>query len=240
MTIRLVVYLARAGAASRRGAGDLVKSGRVIVNGEVCENPATQIDPDRDHVRVDDKLIKKLEPFVYIMFNKPAGVVTTRSDPEGRPTVFDFLTRVKCQVQAVGRLDYDTEGLLLFTNDGTLANRLMRPASKVWKTYQARVTGEASPKILKQLSQGVALNERNTLPAKVELLERESGGAHIMISVVEGRYRQVRRMCETVGLTVKKLRRTAYGPLELGDLAPCSFRYLKDEELNLLRRDVAL
>ncbi|MCZ7586736.1 MAG: pseudouridine synthase [Deltaproteobacteria bacterium] len=170
-TTRLVVYLARAGAASRRGAGDLVKDGRVRVNGQVVTNPALGIDEAKDFVKVDGKKIARPAPPVFVAFHKPRGVVTTRSDPEGRPTVSDYLKRVKAPVQAVGRLDHETQGLVILTNDGVLANRLMRPETKVPRVYEALVTGCPNRETLAKLAQGVVIDGRRTRPAKVRILE---------------------------------------------------------------------
>ncbi|MCB1153535.1 rRNA pseudouridine synthase, partial [bacterium] len=206
-TLRLSVYLARAGVASRRGAGDLVKDGLVEVNGQTETNPGTPIRLGIDHVRVDGKSIKKLEPHVYLMLNKPAGMITTRSDPEERPTVFDLLHRVKFRVEAVGRLDWDTEGLLLLTNDGDLAQFLMRPQNKVEKVYDALVEGKVGGKTVQQLEAGVKIEGRKTKPARVKLLGKPTNVSLLRLKIVEGKYHQVKRMCDVVGHPVKKLRR---------------------------------
>ncbi|MBZ0272548.1 rRNA pseudouridine synthase [bacterium] len=233
--LRLVVYLARAGVASRRGAGDVVAEGRVKVNGAVITNPAHRVHAESDHVRVDDKLIKRLEPHQYIMLNKPRGVVTTSRDPEGRPTVFDYLARMKAHVQPVGRLDFDTEGLLLLTNDGPLAYRLTRPEHHVEKVYIALVKGRVSRDALTKLRGGVSLDGRRTRPADVNVLEVRGDNTELRVRVVEGKYRQVRRICEAVGHPVKKLRRIAFGPLALGDLPRGKTRHLSEEEIKKLR-----
>lgn len=235
MTVRLVVYLARAGVASRRGAGELVKEGRVKINGEAVTNPATGVDDEKDHVRVDGKMIKSLQPPAYLILNKPAGVLTTRNDPIGRPTVFDLLKRVKVRVEAVGRLDFDTEGLLLFTNDGALAQKLARPESKVEKVYEALVKGNVSRTAVRQLSEGIVIEGRKTLPARVKALGRAGENTELRIVIVEGRYHQVKLMCLAAGHPVKKLRRIAFGPLNLDNLPVGKFRYLTDREIQKLR-----
>ncbi len=234
--IRLPVYIARAGIASRREAGRMVKEGRVQINGKVVDNPATQVDESKDHVRVNGKLITKLQPPVYLMLNKPAGVVTTRSDPQGRQTVFDFIERVKCRVEPIGRLDYDVTGLLLFTNDGPLADKLMRPASKIQKVYLAVAQGLVKPEKLKELSNGVVIEGRKSLPAQARVIAKRGANTHLLITVVEGRYHHVKNLCEAVGHPVKKLKRVAFGPITLGELAGGRFRYLSEREIEKLRR----
>lgn len=234
--MRLVLYLARAGVTSRRGAGRMVKEGRVQVNGAVRIDPGAPIDVEKDHVRVDGKLIKSLEPHVYIMLHKPTGFITTRSDPQGRPTVFEMLKRVKCRVEPVGRLDFDTVGLLLFTNDGDLANRLMRPASQVSKVYEALVHGFVKADALSTLRRGIVIDGRRTGRARVEFLGRRKKNTLLRITVTEGRHHLIKKMCEAVGHRVKILTRIAFGPLNLQDLAPGDFRYLNDREIHRLRQ----
>ena len=234
--LRLPVFLARAGIASRREAGRIIKEGRVTINGKVVDNPATQVDEAKDHVRVDDKLIKKLQPLVYLILNKPADVVTTRSDPQGRRTVFDYIERVKCRVEPVGRLDYDVTGLLAFTNDGSLADKLMRPASKIQRVYLAAVRGAVQNGELRKLGSGIVIEGRKSLPASAQIISRKRGATHLLITVVEGRYHHVKKLCEAIGHPVKKLKRVAFGPLSLGDLKIGEFRYLSDREIQKLRR----
>ncbi len=236
--IRLVVFLARAGIASRRKAGDLVKEGRVRINGTVVTEPGVAVDPERDHVRVDDKLVRGIAPHVYVMLHKPAGYVTTRSDPEQRPTVFDLLEGVKARVEAVGRLDYDTEGLLLFTNDGTVANKLMRPETHIPRVYDALVKGRVEPSALAGLREGVVVEGRKTKPAIVRVLKNPGPNDRLVITVHEGRYHLVKLMCEAVNHPVRKLRRVEFGPLVLGDLARGQYRFLRDDEVAALRAAV--
>ncbi len=239
MGIRLVVYLARAGVASRRKAGDLVKEGRVRINGTVVSEPGVSVDPDHDHVRVDDKLVRGVAPPVYVMLHKPAGYVTTRSDPENRPTVFELLEGVKARVEAVGRLDFDTEGLLLFTNDGTLANKLMRPETHIPRVYDALVKGRVEPSALAALREGVVVEGRKTKPAIVRVLKNPGPNDRLVIIVHEGRYHLVKLMCEAILHPVRKLRRVEFGPLQLGDLARGQYRYLSDDEVASLRAAVS-
>jgi len=236
MTIRLSLFLSRAGIASRRTAGDMVKEGRVKVNGKINTNPAVQIDGKKDHVRVNGKLIKKLPPAVYLILNKPKGILTAREDPEGRPTVFDLLGRVKVRVEAVGRLDRDTQGILLFTNDGALAQKLSRPASKVEKVYEALVKGRPSRASLESLARGVVLDGRKTLPAQVKTFRKtKENNTWLRLTIVEGRNRQIKRMCLAIGHPVKKLKRVAFGPLEIGDLEVGKIRFLNEREVEKLR-----
>jgi 23S rRNA pseudouridine2605 synthase len=234
--LRLPVYLARAGIASRREAGRIIKEKRVKINGKIVDNPGTQVDETSDHVRVDDKLITKLQPLVYLVLNKPPGVVTTHSDPEGRQTVFDYIDRVKCRVEPIGRLDYDVTGLLPFTNDGQLANKLMRPASMVQKVYLAVVRGNVGTVKLKELSKGLIVDGRKSLPASARIIAKRGNNTHLLITVVEGRYHHVKNLCEAMGHPARRLKRVAFGPLTLGDLGVGQFRYLSDREIVKLRR----
>jgi len=234
--LRLPVYLARAGIASRREAGRIIKEGRVKLNGKVALDPGTQVDETSDHVRVDNKLITKLQPLVYLILNKPPGVITTHSDPQGRQSVFDFIERVKCRVEPVGRLDYDVTGLLPFTNDGQLANKLMRPASKIEKVYLAVVRGIVQTGKLKELSKGMVIDGRKSLPAAARIIAKRGNNTHLLITVVEGRYHHVKNLCEAIGHPARRLKRVAFGPLTLGDLDVGQFRYLSDREIVKLRR----
>jgi 23S rRNA pseudouridine2605 synthase len=236
MELRLSLFLSKASVASRRGADELIERGNVTVNGQVVTDPGKRIHVGKDHVKVDGKLITKLAPPVYLMLNKPPGCVTTTNDPEGRTTVFEFLKRVKVMVEPVGRLDYDTEGILLFTNDGEMANKLMSPKHKVPKTYSAKVKGAPSPDSLQMLRSGVMLDGQKTLPAKVKRIKKTDAYSWVRITIVEGKYRQVRRMFEKVGHPVVRLRREKFGPLEMEGLAPGKFRYLNEYEIGRLRK----
>lgn len=238
MTLRLALYLARAGVASRRKSGDLVKEGRVKVNGMVVTEPGVPVDETKDHVRVDDKLLRKIPPPVYVILHKPKGYVTTRSDPQERPTVYHLLTGVKVRVEAVGRLDFETEGLLLFTNDGPLANKLMRPETKVPRVYEATVRGHVTPDALKHLREGVVVEGRRTKPAQVSILKHPGANDKLRLVLHEGRYHQVRNMCEAVGHPVRRLMRVAFGPIALEDLPRGRYRFLRDDEVQRLRQGV--
>lgn len=233
--IRLNRLLAQAGVASRRGADVLIAEGRVTVDGVVA-TPGTQVGPGQD-VRVDGAPIAA-EALVYLMLNKPPGVVTTVRDPQGRPTVVDLLD-VAERVSPVGRLDAETTGLLLLTNDGALAHRLAHPRHGVPKTYRAVVRGLPGPAALRRLRSGVELDDGRTRPAEVVVQGTRSGGAELEIVIKEGRNRQIRRMCAAVGHPVLALERTAYGPLRLGRLQLGAARALRPHEVDALRAAVA-
>ena len=235
---RLNKVLARAGLASRRGADRLIEEGRVTVNGRVVQELGTQVEPARDAIKVDGRRLPPAPAsHTYIMLNKPRGCVTTLSDPQGRPTVRDLLRGVRARVFPVGRLDFDSEGLLLLTDDGELARDLMHPGSGVSKTYAAKVRGMPSEQELARLRSGVALPEGRALPAKVRLLRR-GPKPWLEVDVVEGRKHQVKRMLLAVGHPVLKLKRIRYAGLTLGDLLPGRLRRLRAEEVEKLRRAI--
>ncbi|MEO2139026.1 MAG: pseudouridine synthase [Thermoleophilia bacterium] len=220
--------LAQAGVASRRAAEKLVAEGRVTVNGDVAE--VGQVVRDVDVIAVDGRRVQA-EPIRTYMLNKPMGVVSTASDPEGRPTVLDGLP-ADVRLYPIGRLDIDTTGLLLITNDGDLAHRLMHPRSKVPKTYEALVDGRVSSTAVRALRNGIELDDGPTQPARVEVLDRQApGGTWLRIEITEGRNRQVRRMCEALGHRVRRLVRTRYGGLGLGRLQRGEHRLLTSAEL---------
>lgn len=237
MNVRLQKILSQAGIASRRAAEALIAEGRVTVNGATVREMGTKADPAADDVRVDGRRIKGPERHRYILLNKPSGYVTTRSDPQRRPTVLDLLRGVREYVYPVGRLDYDTEGLLLLTNDGDLAARLTHPRHGVERTYEARVAGVPDERDLERLRTGIPLEGRRTLPAAVDLVTRgRSAESVLRITIREGRNRQVRRMCEAVGHPLRALRRTRIGPLVDRRLQPGQWRELTEQEIGALRR----
>ncbi len=240
---RLQKIVAAAGITSRRKAEELITSGRVQVNGQKVTELGSKADPDRDHIRVDGKLLKKPEKFRYFMLNKPKGVVTTVSDPEGRPTVMKFFSRAGARVFPVGRLDYQSEGLLLMTNDGELANVLTSAASKVEKTYLVKVSGRPTEAELEQLRRGVMIErgrrgEREgrvmTQPASITLV-RDTDNPWYEVILTEGKNREIRKMFEEVGHFVEKVRRVGFGPLIL-DVKPGEMRELDEVEVSQLRR----
>jgi len=231
MQERLQKILSRAGIASRRAAEDLITSGRVAVNGNTITALGSKADPVNDSITLDGKPVTIQTRKIYILLNKPAGYVTTMSDPDGRPIVTDIIKDIPERVFPVGRLDFNTEGLLLLTNDGDWANRLAHPSHEVVKEYRVKVRGEINASVLAKLANGVKLDDGWTAPARVELLKTLAKNSWLSIAIHEGRYRQVRRMCEAVGLLVARLTRSKYGNLDLGTLKPGEYRHLTQFEV---------
>ena len=248
MSVRLQKVLSQAGIASRRAAERLITEGRVSVNGTTVREMGTKADPAVDDIRVDGRRVKSAERQRYLLLNKPAGYVTTRSDPQRRPTVIDLLGGVREYVYPVGRLDYDTEGLLLLTNDGDLAARLTHPRHQVERTYEARVAGMPDEEAFERLRTGIPLDGKRTLPAQVKVLNRQGPAKAglrsgrdgvLLITIREGRNRQVRRMLEAVGHPVKALKRTRIGTLTDRYLKPGQWRELTAAEVTALRAAAA-
>ena len=233
---RLQKILANAGVASRRKCEELIREGKVAVNDKIVRELGAKADPSRDVITVNGKPIKP-EQKLYLMFNKPKGVITAMSDPRGRTTVKDYLKNVKERVYPVGRLDYDTEGLLLLTNDGDLANKLTHPRHHVPKTYLATVEKVPHGSDLEKLMRGIKLEDGLTAPAEVEYHDVDPDGKHAIISITiyEGRNRQVRRMFEAIGHPVIRLKRVAFGGITLGGLQRGKYRKLTPEEVQILR-----
>lgn len=232
--MRLQKYMAECGVASRRRAEEMIAAGQVQVNGVTVTEMGTQVE-DGDEVRVDGKIIRPETEKKYVLYHKPAGEVTTVSDPEGRACVLDHFRDYPVRLYPVGRLDYDSEGLLLLTNDGVLTERLLHPSHQVDKTYLARVSGEVTMEEVRRLRQGVLLDDHKTAPAKVRVLKLETFATQVLVTIHEGRNRQVRRMFEEVGHQVLQLRRVKFGPLELGDLKRGQWRELTAEEIRRLQ-----
>ena len=232
MTERLQKILSSRGVASRRAAEEMIKAGRVSVNGVVAQLGGSA-DPDRDEILLDGKPIPSRQECVYILLNKPRGYVTTLSDEKGRPNVTQL---VDCgtRVYPVGRLDMDSEGLLILTNDGAFANDLMHPRQEVNKTYQVWVRGhhDAAPALL---SRPIALDGCRIRKPDVKLLRADGEKAKYLVTIHEGRNRQIRRMCEAAGMTVTRLRRISEGKLQLGDLPLGQWRYLSADEVDALK-----
>jgi 23S rRNA pseudouridine2605 synthase len=241
MMIRLQKILSQAGVASRRAAEKLIADGRVSVNGRTIHEMGVKADPAADDIRVDGRRVRAAERLRYILLNKPKGYVTTRSDPERRRTVMDLLSGVREYVYPVGRLDYDSEGLLLLTNDGDLAARLTHPRHGVERTYEARVAGTPDDEALTRLRKGIPLDGHRTQPATVVLVppRRRDDDAVLLLTIREGRNRQVRRMCEAVGHPVQTLKRTKVGPLSDRRLKPGEWRELKPDEVAALKKAAA-
>jgi 23S rRNA pseudouridine2605 synthase len=265
---RLQKIIAAAGIASRRAAEKLITSGAVSLNGQIVTELGTKADPERDHIRVNGRLLHGPERSVYLLMNKPKGYVTTARDPEGRPTVMDLLRGIQARVYPVGRLDYASEGLLLLTNDGELANRLMKAASHVPKVYVVKIAGTPDLSGIEKLRRGVSISEDRfpratspntdkdarsykplhrrrgsvqrtyTAPAKIRLI-REGDNPWYEVTLTEGKNRQIRRMFEEIGHHVEKIKRVRYGPLSL-DLPPGEFRRLTIAEVEKVKTAAGL
>jgi 23S rRNA pseudouridine2605 synthase len=232
---RLQKILATAGIASRRKAEGLIVEGRVTVNGKVVDELGSKADPDVDHIKVDGRLIKQPDNFVYIALNKPDSVVSTVSDPQRRSTVLDYLPGVRARVYPVGRLDYHSQGLILLTNDGEFANAITSAKSHVAKTYLVKANGYLTPEQEEEFRTGVPLSGRRTAPAGM-LLIRRGDNPWYEVRLFEGRNQQVRIMFKHFGRLVEKLRRVKIGTIELGTLKPGEFRHLAPEEVRRLMR----
>jgi len=238
MAERLQKLLAGAGVASRRKAEEMIAAGRVTVNGAVVTELGTKADAERDKICVDGRPLRGAEPLVYFLLNKPKGYVTTVSDPEGRPTVMQFVADRKERLYPVGRLDYASEGLLLMTNDGDLAQKLTKAGSHVAKTYHVKISGRADEKAIERLRRGITIvledGERvKTSPAKIRLIA-DAANPWYEVVLIEGRNRQIRRMFQAVGFLVEKIKRVQLGPLKL-DVGPGRIRALTVREVAELK-----
>jgi 23S rRNA pseudouridine2605 synthase len=231
---RLQKIISRAGVASRRKAEAIITEGRVTVNGKVITELGSKADLEQDHIKVDGKLLHTPRKIIYIALNKPKGCVTTVSDPERRETVMD-LVPTKERVYPVGRLDYNSEGLLLLTNDGEFANRITSAASHVQKTYMVKVNGPLTKEQEQQFGEGIYMHGKRTAPAQIRLVRRGENPWY-EVRLVEGRQNQVRIMFKHFGRLVEKLRRVKIGFLELGTLKPTEFRYLTESEVQRFKR----
>lgn len=238
--MRLNRFLAQAGVDSRRKCDLLIQQGRVSVNGVPVTQLGVRIDPDRDQIGVDGQPVRVGERLTYILLNKPAGYIVTAQDTHHRKTVFDLLGGIPQRVFPVGRLDFDTEGVLLLINDGDLAFRLSHPRYQVPKTYLALVEGMPAKEALERLSRGVRVDNWVSSPAQVRLVKVTAGDALVEIELQEGRKRQVKKMCQTVGHRVKKLWRTAFAGIQVADLPPGRWRPLRQSEVRKLRTLVGL
>jgi 23S rRNA pseudouridine2605 synthase len=234
---RIQKILSRAGVASRRHAEEMMREGRVTVNGAVVTELGSKADLDQDHIKVDGKLIHAPKRLVYIALHKLDSTMTTVDDPQGRATVMELLHGVKERVYPVGRLDYHSEGLLLLTNDGELANAILSAATHLPKTYLVKVNGQLTGEQEQQFRDGVPLSGRRTMPAGLRLL-REAENPWYEVRLHEGRNNQIRLMFKHFGRLVEKLKRVRIGPLELGSLKPGQFRHLTEQEVHQLQRAV--
>ena len=234
MLERLQKIISAAGITSRRASEALIVNGQVAVNGVVVTELGSKADPSKDTITIDGKALKISRERLYILLNKPTGYITALKDSQNRPLVTDLLKEVPERVYPVGRLDYNTEGLLLLTNDGEWANRLMHPSHEIEKEYHVRVRGKVIDQQLKRMAEGVELEDGMTAPAVVNLVKSGEQNDWISVAIHEGRNRQVRRMCEAVSLSVVRLKRIRYGSLELGTLRAGKFRFLSEAEVRQL------
>ncbi|MBS1704907.1 MAG: rRNA pseudouridine synthase [Armatimonadetes bacterium] len=235
---RLHKVLARNGIASRRKAEELIANGRVSVNGEVVTQMGVKV-TDEDEIRLDGELVRASE-LMYYLLNKPTGVVTTLSDPQRRPTIKKFIPTVSASLKPVGRLDMDTEGLLILTNDGDFASRMTHPRYKVEKVYQVTVKGSCPDDVLNRLEKGIMIEGRKTAPARAQLVHRSPEATTFLLTIHEGRNRQIRKMCDAVGFPVSALKRTQIGPLILKGLRAGECRLLGKAEVDKLKKLVGL
>ncbi len=231
MKERLQKILAKAGVCSRRKAEEHIKKGRIAIDGRIVTEMGLKIDPDHHLIEFNSKPVSSPEKKIYILLNKPAGYVTTLNDPQGRPIVTSLLKKISSRVFPVGRLDLDTEGALIMTNDGELAQRILHPSFEINKTYVAKVAGRPNQMKLQQLTRGIELEGRKTSPARLKILNTEASTSTIEITIHEGRKRQVRKMFAAIGHRVLELKRIAYGGLKLGSLPKGKYRFLSKKDL---------
>lgn len=228
--MRLAKYIAHSGAASRRKAEEMIISGQVRVNGELIQTPACEVDPEKDIIEVNGRQVG-FEAKCYLMLNKPAGYLSTVQDPFGRPTVIDLLGTIGERLYPVGRLDLDTEGLLLLSNDGDFTNRMIHPRHKVNKIYEVLVEGQLSSEEKKKIENGIKLEDGLTAPARIKVLQQARDHTLLEIEIHEGRKRQVKRMLQAVGHPVQRLKRIGFGLLTLEGLEPGQYRLLSAAEI---------
>ncbi len=233
--MRLQKYLASCGVASRRNAEQMILDGRVSVNGEIVRVLGTQVDEQSDTVQVDGSIVMPETEKHYLAYNKPVGEVTTVSDPEGRATVMDRFRDYPVRLFPVGRLDYDSEGLLLLTNDGDLMNKVLHPSFEIQKSYLTKASNNVSDQEIRTLRKGVIIDGKLTSPAEVRLIRHDTFSTDLLITIHEGRNRQVRKMIDAIGHQVVRLKRVRFGPVLLGDLPSGMWRKLTDEEIKKLR-----
>jgi 23S rRNA pseudouridine2605 synthase len=236
--LRLAKYLAQAGIASRRQAEEIIRQGRIKINGNIITEVATLVNSKADRVELDEKLLG-VEQQVYVLLNKPSGYISAVSDPWGRPTVLELAGDIKGRIYPVGRLDYDTEGILLLTNDGEFTNLMIHPRYRIDKKYEACVVGNIKDSELRSLRDGVELEEGMTAKAGIRLISRNDKASIIELLIHEGRKRQVKRMCAAVGHPVISLKRVAFAFLTLEGVESGQYRYLQQDEVNRLQ-EIAL
>ncbi|MEW6109883.1 MAG: pseudouridine synthase [Nitrospirota bacterium] len=239
MEQRLQKIIAEMGVASRRKAEEIILEGRVTINGMVAVI-GMKADPSKDHIKVDGKLLVKPEKKVYFILNKPRGVITTLIDPQGRPTIKGFLRGIKERVFPVGRLDYDSEGMLIVTNDGEFAHAVLHPSKKIPKTYLVKVKGVLEEEEIEKLRRGMRLDRHVTAPAKVRRLRKTENNSWIEMTIYEGKKRQIRRMLERVGHPVVRLIRIRINGLEMGELPPGTYRRISPDEMKQIIEELKI
>jgi 23S rRNA pseudouridine2605 synthase len=234
-TVRLQKVIARSGLASRRKAEEMIREGLVTVNGETVMTLGTKVNPLLDHIKIKGRHLKPQPPDIFLMLNKPSGYISTLHDPVGRPTIKALIPKPSLRLFPVGRLDYDSEGLLLLTNNGDIAQACLHPAHHVPKTYLVKIKGVLEDHDIQLLRQGLVLEDGPTAPAKVKKAGKAEANSWVEITIHEGRKHQIKRMFEQLGHPVIRLKRIQFGPLNLGTLNPGQTRYLSDKEANDLR-----
>jgi 23S rRNA pseudouridine2605 synthase len=233
--VRINKFLADSGICSRRKADELIQEGKVEINGSIIAEPGVKIDPENDIVLVEGKKVLSHTKKVYIILNKPCGVISSVKDQFGRKTVMDYVKEVKVRLFHIGRLDYDTSGLILLTNDGEIAEKLMHPRHIVDKVYLAKIKGTPSLDEMKLFEQGLMIEGIKTAPASIEILKNYGSSTDVKITIHEGRNRQIRKMCDCIGHTVLSLKRISIGNISLGNLKEGTYRKLTESEVNYLK-----
>lgn len=233
--MRLQKYMARCGVASRRKSEEMIEEGLVKINGRTVKEQGLSIDPNKDIVSVNNKVIKLEESKVYIILNKPVGFVTTMDDEKDRKIVIDLINGVDERIYPVGRLDMDTSGLLLLTNDGDLTNKITHPRNEVVKKYVALVEGIPNKDELRRFRKGILIDEKKTSPAKIKLVKTHGNESELEIEIIEGRNRQVRRMCEAINHPIKELKRISIGDIVLDNIEVGKWRYLNKDEIKYVK-----
>lgn len=236
MRERLQKIMARAGLASRRKAEELIQQGRVLINGQVVTRLGTKADPAEDIIEVNGRPVEQAENKVYILLNKPHGYITSRYDPEGRPTVLTLLSDITERIFPVGRLDYDTEGLLILTNDGQFAQTLQHPRHQVERKYLVKVKSMPTQKTLSRIKEGVHIDGEKTIGTKVKIIGKMQRNTWLEIVLTEGKYRHIKKIFEAVGHRTLRIKRISFGPIHLGKLPQGSYRFLTKRELDSVKK----
>ena len=237
MKVRLQKFLSSCGIASRRKCEEFILQGRVKVNSKIVTALGTKIDPEKDTVSFNNKPVRKIRENIYIAFNKPEKCIVSNFDPQGRKTVFDYIKNIDQRLFAIGRLDYNSRGLLLLTNDGEFAHKVQHPSQNIIKEYDVKIRGTITQDDIKKLTEGILIDTKKTSPALVEVIKRNPKSTRLRFVISEGRYRQIRRMLEELGYNVADLKRISIGDVTLGVLEEGEFRFLtKSEIISLIRR----